>query len=359
MRVALLITDLHPGGAPLRIARLARGLRDSGVEVHVGSLAPPGRVGDELRAHGVPVFTANARGIADIGAFPRLRRELRRIQPDVLHSTLFHANVAARLVGRSLGVPVLTSTATIEVERPWHILLERLTVGWDCGQIVNSDALAGHVRDRIGVGEDRIFRVPIGVEAGKSVSRETALRELGLAPGPFRIAWAGRMDPVKRVELLIAALRKPALQQAELLLIGDGPRRAEWQRLAENLGVSRRVHWLGWRDSPRTPIAAADLFALPSRTEGLPNAVLDAMAAGVPVVASDIPATRELVGVPARLRLVSAPSAWAEALAQIRDEKAERERLAAAAREWIEAECQPAKMVAAHVAIYQRVIGRP
>lgn len=357
MRVALLITDLHPGGAPLRIARLARGLREVGVDVHVGSLAPPGRVADELRDAGIPVFSAAARGAADFGALWRLRRELRRIQPDVIHSTLFHANFAARMVGRSLGVPVLTSTATIEVERPWHILLERLTVGWDRGQIVNSAALAAHVRDRFGVGEDRIFRVPIGVEAGKLVSRETALRELGLAPGPFRIAWAGRMDPVKRVELLLAALCKPALQQAELLLIGDGPRRADWQRLAENLGVARRVHWLGWREAPRSAIAAADLFALPSRTEGLPNAVLDAMAAGVPVVASDIPATRELVGAPARLRLVSDPSGWAEALVQIRDARAERERLSATAREWIEAECQPAKMVAAHVAIYRQVVG--
>lgn len=298
MRVVLLVTDLERGGTPLRLARLAVELKSAGVEPIVGCLTPPGTVSTQLTAAGVRTFACDARGRWDISVLLRLGVRLRQFSPDLIHSTLTHANVAARILGRWTGIPVLSSTATIEVERPLHLRLERLTARWDRGHIVGSAAVAEHVERAFRVPRERIHIIPPAVDPPRTIPRDEARRQLRLPSDAFVVAWAGRFDPVKRVEIAIDAVASEP--NWYLALAGDGPTRPALERRAREVvpssgGDEDRVRFLGWQDDLALLLSAADAFVLPSLTEGVPNALLQAMAAGLPCVVTDIPAFKIFV----------------------------------------------------------------
>ncbi len=360
MRVALLITDLERGGAPLRIARLARGLRDAGQEVGVGCLAPLGPVGRDLRADGFDVFAAGAESVFSTGVFRRLERALRERKPEIIHSTLVHANFAARVIGRRLKIPVITSTATIEVERRWHVWLERWTRGWDCGHLVNSAALAAHVVAAFRRDPARVFVAPPSVERRAPPARRAARQALELPADAFVVAWAGRLDPVKRVDVLmdafdsfVGAARGGA---ARLLIAGDGPDAARIAARKAQSPYAERIALLGWRDDLDALFAAADCVACPSRTEGMPNVVLEAMAVGAPVIAPPLPVMRELAGPDDARRLWLTPddsvAALAAALGAIHAAPADARAVGDRAAEWVAAELSVEKTTAATLAAY-------
>lgn len=359
MRVMLLVTDLERGGTPLRLARLARGLREIGVEVAVGCLAPPGPVSRELDAAGIRTFACGARSARDWGALLRLAEHVRRIQPDVIHSTLVHANVAARLVGFLMRVPVVTSTATIEVERRWHVSAERLTAFLDGGHIVNSTALTAHVTETFGRPIESVFVAPpLIATMDQRVGRAAARRALGVDASAFVVAWAGRLDPVKRVDLLIRCVELLP-DDTPCVMAGDGPDRARIASLVAGSRASNRIRMLGWQGDLSTLYSAADAFVFPSLTEGLPNVVLEAMAAGLPVIASDIPAHRELVGDPPRLVLVPGHDAasLADAVRRLRSRPTEAAALASRARAYATRFQDGARCAAVMASIYRAVRG--
>lgn len=361
MRVVLLVTDLQPGGTPLRIARLARGLRAAGDEVHVGCLAAAGGVSQELVSDGVPTFACGARGWWDLVAFSRLAAHLRRIRPTLVHATLFHANVAARLVGRRLGLPVLGSTATIEVERHWHRVVERLTIRWECGHLVTSRALQQHVVAAFGVAAARVHVIPPSLDPRlHRTERSAARRALGLPSDAFILGWAGRFDPVKRLERLLDFVAASSLD-THALLVGAGPESARIAAARTARGLAARVHLVGWQSNSAAALSAADVFVLPSRTEGLPNALLEALAIGLPVIASELPALRALRADGAPLELVppeSSTAAWLAAWAPLRSDPNLSAALGNAAAAWAAENLRPERTIAALRAVYASVVER-
>jgi len=355
----LLVTDLQRGGTPLRIARLASGLREAGVDVCVGCLAPRGPVSEALERAGVPTFACEAKHPRDFGALFRLADYVRRFRPDLIHATLTHANVAARLVGLYLRIPVITSTATIEVERRWHRWAERLTGRLDHGHIVNSNTLAEHVARTFRLPRGRIHVVPPSIELPPCCDQRTQVRAtLGLAAQEFVVLWAGRFDPVKRLDLVIQCAEALRDVPARFLLAGDGPERPRIEQLLTRSSAAGTVHLLGWRDDLDVLMAAADAFLLPSRTEGMPNAVLQAMAAGLPVVASDTPTLRELAGGGERICLVprDQPKAFADALLALRAEPQRAAELGQRAAAWAREHLNPRETVAATLRVYRSVL---
>lgn len=359
MRVALLVTDLERGGTPLRLARLARGLKRAGVEVSVGCLAPPGPVSDELRSEGIPTFACDACGVRDVFALRRLAKHLGGIRPDLIHATLTHANVAARLVGDWLRIPVLTSTATIEVERRWHLIVERLTAGMDRGHIVNSRALAAHVTRAFGLPPERVYVVPpLPAAPPRRIDRGMARRQFGLSDDDFVVLWMGRFDPVKRLDVAIRCVEILAERRCHLLLVGDGPAKSQVESLARNSPASQRIHVTGWHSDLAPALSAADVFLFPSLTEGMPNAVLESMAFGLPVVGSDIAVLRELAGDGERLLIVEGhdAQAYARALQALHEDDGLRRALGRRAADWAGAQLDPERAVRATIGVYQRVL---
>jgi len=298
IRVMMLSTDLQPGGYPLRLMRLALAVRERGVEPIVGSLAPRGPLHDELERAGIATFACDARGGHDATCLVRLARHVRTIDPDLIHAGLFHANVAARLVGRlDRPRPILTSTITIEIERQWHRWGEALTGGVSDLHFANAPSVAAHVRDDLGFAPDRVTLLPNGIDCAAVAGVEKARREtLGIPDAVPLLVWAGRMDPIKDLPTFVeVADRLNKLCGAHALLLGDGPERGRVEAMVVERKLTDAVHLAGWRKNVVEWLKAADVLVFPSLTEGCPNVLLEAMAAGCPVVAGDIAPCRDLI----------------------------------------------------------------
>lgn len=229
--------------------------------------------------------------------------------------------------------------------------LERAAARW-CHAII---ALSEYERDaglEAGVGEAAQYRViPNGVE----------LERFGADPEPVpgRILMVGRLAAPKRHDLVVKAMvevgrRRP---EAELYLVGDGPRRAEIEELVRGLGLQARVHLLGSRDDVPQLLCKADCVLLSSDYEGCPLSVIEAMAAGVPVVASRLGGLREIIehGVTGLLVEHDRPELLAEALEELFADQERARRLGEAGRKVAAKRFSRERMVAETFALYEEV----
>lgn len=299
-RILYVITDLEVGGVPLHLRRLALAVRERGFEPAVVSLYPPGPVGRMLEEAGIEVEGCGGRGGWDFRVIRRLAGIIRRRQPDLVHALLFHANFAARRAARRAGLPrarVICEIQTVEVERRWHLLVDRFTHrGCRC-TIGNSQSVVDHLAAHARIPRDRLRLVRGGLEPERlQQAKPIPRRDLGYSDEDKLVLWVGRLDPVKGLELLLPAFAAlDADLNAHLLLVGEGPLRPRLEQQLSELHLQARVRLLGTRNDVPALLKTADVFVFPSRTEGLPNALLEAMAAGCPIVATDVAGCRDLI----------------------------------------------------------------
>ncbi len=363
IRLTWLITDLEVGGVPLHLHRLATRLAGGQFEVRVISLADVGPVGRMLQRDGVPVDACRARGPWDVAALFRLGRHLRRHRPDILHALLFHANIAARLAGPSAGVPIrriLCEIQTVERERPWHLVLDNLTCRLCRLEIGNSPSVVAHLARNAHIPTARLRCEPGGIDVERFAGARPVSREsLGLPPGVPLLIWTGRLDPVKGLSTLLEAMTlSPLPAETRLLLVGDGQERANIQRRIAELGLAVRVVMLGRRGDVPALLKTADVFVLPSRTEGYPNALLEAMAAGLPVVATAVAGCRDIVvhGRTGLLVPYGDAGALAGALAQQISDLPRAGRMARSGQEWVRRHADIAAVVERWRRFYQGIL---
>ena len=337
-RILYVITDLEVGGVPLHLCRLATSMHDLGHVVRVVSLSPPGPVSEMMAQAGVEVGACDARSSAGIGALLRLRREIVRFQPEIIHSFLFHANIACRLIAPLAGVSrnkLICEIQTVEIERRWHLTVDRWTHRLCRMEIGNSQSVVDHLHHEAGLPESRLTLVRGGVDLERfDQARPIRKSELGVEGSDSLLAWVGRLDPVKGLEELLRAL--VIIRQrfaSHLVLVGDGPERSRLEQLIAELDLADRVSLVGVREDVPEILKACDVFVFPSHTEGMPNALLEAMAAGCAIVCTDVPGNRDLITdgrtgltVPAR-----DPEALANAVVRLLDSRDLSDRLAAAA----------------------------
>ncbi len=277
-------------------------MRARGRGCAVVSLKPLGPVSEMLCADGVPVFTCEGRGGWDFRVVKRLADIIADTRPGLIHSLLFHANFASRRAARSAGFPakrVVCEIQTVEVERRWHLLVDRWT-GGSCRCFVgNSPSVIEHLAHHARIPRDRLRLVrggidPEEVRAARAIDKRTLVA--GIDPDAPIVLWVGRLDPVKGLTFLVRAFREVAEKtSAHLVLVGGGPLKATLEREVRRTALLGRVHLLGPRRDVPSLLKTADVFAFPSRTEGLPNALLEAMAAACPIVTTDVPGCRDLI----------------------------------------------------------------
>ncbi len=347
-RIAFLITDLDAGGAERNLATLAAGLDRARFDVAVASLMPPGRIGGELAAKGVPVLDLGMTHRANVFAFCRLVRWLKRTRPDILHTWLFHANVLGRLAAKLAGVPHVVSSIRVAEPRRWHLALDRLTAGRAEVILVNSPSLQDYAAEH-GIPRKKLRVIPNAVDLARFTAAPHAKRETPVA------LFVGRLSPQKGLDVLLrAAARVPRVR---FRVVGDGPDRGALERLARELRLAN-VEFAGPSDRVPELLADADMLVLPSRWEGSPNVVLEAMAAGVPVVATNAVGTRDLVtdGVDGVLVAVDDAAALASAIDRIAGDSRLTERLAAAGRATA-AKYSPETMIQSHRELYLSLLG--
>ena len=305
IRIVFCITELDPGGAERALFELVKRLDRQQFEPLVYCLGPrpagnPSSLADALERENVPVHCFGARRMID---FPRvlwkLRRQLRIDRPQIVQSFLFHANVLGALAARWAKVPhVVTGIRVAERRKVWHLALARWTDRWVERHVCVSQSVRDFSEQQ-GLPTSKFTVIPNGVDferfAGAKPAPAIGLR---LAPGRRVIAYVGRLDEQKGLAWLLKLMPKvfDQLPKHDLIVAGTGPQRDQLLHLAQQLGLRERVHFLRFRDDIPEILAAAELLVLPSRWEGMPNVVLEAMASGKPVVATRAEGVEELLG---------------------------------------------------------------
>jgi glycosyltransferase involved in cell wall biosynthesis len=290
------------GGADQQLLSSAEALRSRGWDVRIVSLTRLGLLGMQARQHGIPTQSLDMpRGIPDPRGLIRLLLLLRRWKPDILHSHMVHANLMARLLRPFTGVPVLISTIhSIQDGGRFRLLGYRLTNRLaDCTTIV-SEAAAQRYLTKGAVSRERLRVVPNAVDTERfrplPGSRDQLRRDLELGDS-FTWLAVGRFAPAKDHPNMFAAFLKVCARRPDslLLLVGIGPLQSQAEDLVRSLGLSGRVRFLGVRRDVPELMSAADGYVLSSAWEGMPVVLLEAAAAGMPVVATAVGGNQEVV----------------------------------------------------------------
>jgi glycosyltransferase involved in cell wall biosynthesis/GT2 family glycosyltransferase len=282
MRVALIINKFGIGGAERLALDQVHELRKRGMTVDVITLR-----GETPQLPGSR--TVSFRWLHDPVAWALLVRTLRSGRYDVLLTHLWFANTVGRIAGTLAGVKRIISFEhnVYDNVKTWkQFVIDRVLQCWCTAVIAVSSAVRGSLIAH-GISAYRIAVVPNGVDLSRF---ETPVRRSG---DGSRFLFAGRILEQKGLDVLLDALAK--IPGATLDVAGEGPLRAALERQAKELGIQDRVHFLGARDDVPELLSATDCFVFPSRWEGFGLSLLEAMAAGVPCIASDLPPVRGIV----------------------------------------------------------------
>lgn len=295
IKVMLLTVGLGVGGTEGQVLEIASRLDRRRFDVGVCALKGTDVIAEELRARGVRVITLNGAGRWDARVLSRLFRVVRAERPDVIHAFLSPANLAACIVGRLLGVPgLLLSFRGLEVWKHWsHRLVDGLTVRVADAATCSSNAIRRRALSEVGGDERKYVTIHNGVDTARFASRQAPPRsELGLREGVSVVGTVCRLvEPTKGLAVLLQAmaeLRDRAAPPCQLLVVGDGPAFRQLHDLGERLGILSQVVFAGMRRDVADLLPLFDVFVMPSLSEGFGIAIVEAMAAGRPVVASDV-----------------------------------------------------------------------
>ncbi len=299
-RILHVIPSLDRAGAEKQLVLLASRLPRDQFDVHVCALTRGGPLEADLQKAGVDVTVIGKRWRVSPTAFWRLKRHIARLRPDLVHTWLFAANAYGRGAAILSGVKHLVAAERcVDPWKGWQELtIDRYLARRTRRIVANSPAVRDFYVAR-GLPAEKFTVIPNGVAAPRPpvVSREELLAELGLPAGAQLIGLVGRLWLQKRVKDAIwaADLLKVIHDDVHLLILGDGPHRARLQRFRDQCEIADRVHFLGHRDDAARFMPHFDILWSTSGYEGQSNAIMEAMSAGVPVVATDVPGTRDLV----------------------------------------------------------------
>jgi glycosyltransferase involved in cell wall biosynthesis len=372
MRVLFLIDNLRPCGAQKALLAMARALRAAQADPRVWCLGGTSEFEEEFRAAGVPVLGKPGSALATLLEPLALRRYLKRERIELLQTLLFHSDVAGRIAGRlarwsdaGKRRPVIVSSvrASNLRNRGWQFRLARWTAPLaDAFTPVSRRTLEFSARTE-GVAAERATVIPNGIDFAEwnSLPDAAAARaKLRLPRDAFVVCTLGRLHEQKGIEFLLAAARTVAEQvpSATFLVAGYGPLRERLEAQARRLGVDTRVQFLGYRRDIAVLLAASNVFVLPSLWEGMSNAILEAMAAGKPVVATAVDGAVDQV-LPGETGLLVPPGdadALARALLDLARDPRKAQEMGTKGRERVRREFSLDRMTDAYIELYRRLL---
>lgn len=368
MRILHVITSINRGGAENLLMSLVRLQRSAGHDLKVAYLRETGEWREEMESLGVEVVDLDMGPSRVLRAAWRLRREISAFRPDIINAHLQPAELCARLAllgTRRSSPPLVITKHNLKIfgGLPGKNTLARWAARRAGALICVSEAVKA-LSDGNGCSSaaGRSVTIHNAIDLAPYDGRfraesEVIRREWGMPARQVVIGTAGRLLPVKAFHVLIEAFAtysKRTNLGARLVILGRGILRDELEELAQSLGIREKVIFAGFREDMPAVMGAIDVFALTSDSEGLPTAVLEAMAAGKPVVATRVGGVPELVEDGATGKLVPPrdPGAVAEALTFF-EESERRQAFGAAGRRRVHERFTPDRMLRETMSVYR------
>lgn len=372
MRVAHVIKVTRAAGAEQHLLALLAGLRARQVEPSLLLLVEPDKPMDDyvqlLAARSIPVQRVPIYHDADALVIRRLIAALRGLQPDVVHTHLFHADLYGTLAARLAGVSVVVSSRHNDDAFRYRLpvrLLNRALWPMTNAAIAISDAIARFTIETESAPARKVRRIYYGLDTAvpppdRAAAHQAVCSELGLPSGSRLVGMVCRLVEQKGVTYGLEAFRQVAVEFPDvyLLIVGDGPLRAGLEIQAAPLGS--RVRFLGWRQDSQPLLAAFDIFLAPSLWEGFGLVILEAMARQTPVIASGVSAIPEIV-VSGETGLLVPPresDALANALRTLLRDAALRQHMGLLGRDRLETHFSADRMADETTALYRELLAQ-
>lgn len=371
MRIDLVITELDVGGAERCLTELAIGLNEAGDDVRVFAFGPlptdqQSLLVDRMRAAGIPVASADSSGLATL---PRCQRRLKawlsERPADLCQTFLFHANVLGTRAARKSGVPVCVGGLRVADPNTARNFVERRVVRQMDALVCVSDSVQRFADQQLGTNATAprtaaTYVIPNGVDVPRfSTAKPVGWETLDWVANANVCLFVGRMHQQKGIELLQAEIDQlaPVGSDRKLLLIGSGPLQSEIDAWCSSIGHDR-VQRLDWQPNVPEFIRGARLLVLPSRYEGMPNVVMEAMAAARPVVCSRVDGIAELLGAdPNRQTFESGDhAAMANLVSRFMDDAEIANEVGSHNRDVVRTEFSIPTMIASYRDLYQQLV---
>lgn len=365
-RICFLITELDQGGAERALVHIAIGLPRDEWDVSVICLGPEGPLAAPLREAGLLVDCLGVTSIRSPRSLWRatfgLARLLKQKQPHLLQTFLFHANLAGRVAARLARVPVVVCGLRVAERRNrWRLRLDRWTDWLVNRHVCVSQAVADFSQRESRLPARKLVVIPNGVDFERFHEAEPAsLSRFGIPAGAKVLLTVGRLDPQKAPLELVRIFAELAAAHPDwhLLLVGDGPLRADLRHLIEIDGLAGRVHPAGWQADVPEIMRACDLFVLNSRWEGMPNVVLEAAAAGLPVIATRSEGVAEIIesGASGVLVEVDQPQALRAALTSAMESRSDAAAMASRLQQIVSEQFTWQSVIGSYAALYRELL---
>ena len=368
MRVTHVVLSLDVGGLERNVINQVREGRKLGQRVSVVCLQHKGELAEQVQElGGALVWLDKAPGLRP-GLVFRLAGVLRRLRPQVVHThqlaTLLYGGGAARL----LRIPVVVHTEhgrEAYATRLRTRLLGRIAAGLCDRFYCLTREMGEEVSDRGIVAASKVRLIHNGIDIARwaqcHADRAAVRRLLDIPENSFVVGTVGRLTEVKRQDVLIRAFARIKSQApaAHLLFVGDGPLRGDLWRLALKMGVGDSIHFAGYQPHSGPFLRAMDVFALTSRAEGMPQAVLEAAVTGLPLVVSRVGGLPELVSEGHSGILIESgdASGFAKAVCELFADAGRRARMGAAARARVESTFSVSRMAAEYHRDFIELLG--
>lgn len=330
--VLYLIDSLGYGGAETLLVRYLERVPDLGVHPRVVVIQE--RDGNPLARPiedaGIPISLLGIGHLRDRGALGAVKAAIADADPDIVHTQLEFSNILGTTAAHQLGLPSISTLHTLDRPPRWSRDAVRLRLmSWlllrrAASVVAVSDSAGRHFAGRSGAARGLVTTIHNGIDLKPFTAPvdRTAVRDsLGVPGDAALVLTVAVLRPAKGIGDMLHAMRHALehIPSAHYLIVGDGPDRARLEALAADLGVAERVTFAGHRDDVPSLLGAADLFVLPSHTEALPTVLMEAMAAGLPVVATEVGGIPEMVerGVSAHLVPAESPRLLADAVTRV------------------------------------------
>lgn len=366
IKVCLIIPTLDQGGAEKQLAMLACGLDRDNFEPSVIVLTRSGPLESQLQAAGVPVHLIGKNKAADPWAWRKLLRTIRQIEPDIVHTWIFAANAYGRSAALWAKVPcIVGSERSVDPWKgTWQLSIDRFLAKRTHGLSTNSPGVVDFYHS-CGVDRSNFTIIPNGImprDAKLEITRQEAFERLGIPLNQRLILSIGRLWHQKGYKDLIWSAEMLRILRNDVcyVVLGEGPERERLEAYRDNVRAAASVHFVGHRSDAMQILPHADLLWNGSLYEGQSNVILEAMQAGVLVMATDIPGNRDLIenektGILFRVgdidRLMRISN-------QLLDDTQQRNCLIQAARELVAREHSAPMMIQRHEAWYRKLLQR-